>query len=67
MQKGFKDVNSALHSKVECEAFDDEIAMLKQMMPVGQLESAPSNPTAHSNPPIASGPSLTSKELNKIR
>ena len=34
MQKGLKDVNGAIQSKVDCEVFDDELALLKQMMPV---------------------------------
>ena len=62
MQKYIDELKNSMKSKVECQAFDEELDKLKDL--INQLASSGSEIKA---PIIQSGPNISSKDLNDIR
>jgi hypothetical protein len=62
MQRDIDELKTRMNGKIDCEMFDSEIQMIKDL--INQLASSGKEITA---PIISSGPSISTKELNDLR
>lgn len=62
IEEKIKDLEKLIHTKVDCELFDEEMNNLKNL-----LAAVPNEDKQAITQIISSGPSISSKDLNKIK